>query len=285
MYYRLLVQRKGEEKMKRRVTRKLKKICRYLDYNLYNIIGHAIIFALMFMFVPLGISNARQAEASEKEISTDEQMENCILESKIETISMVSFEEIEKKEETIVIEEEENTCEENICEKSACEEYADNLLQEGVINEQEAQMLKERGNGPDNPWMNFNEQDVILLGDAMDAEACILRAKTNKGKRAHLLTGSVALHRLNYKALGNSQTLMEVFTCVAPGGHKQYATRTIRLLGKREALNHGHSDVYDWARNLLTYGPIGPDNLIWQGAKQGVVYDNIGTEYYGLAKN
>lgn len=165
--------------------------------------------------------------------------------------------------------------------ENECETYARALLFENVINETEAQMLIARGNSPENPWTNYTEDDVICLGDAMDAEVCNLLSRSN-GKRAFFLTGSVLANRLRKPDLGNQTTIRGVVNTTI-GGHPQYASRTRRLIGKMAPMSHGHEATYEWARQLLTYGPIGPDRLVYQAMmRQGRVYDVIGGEYFGV---
>ncbi len=163
---------------------------------------------------------------------------------------------------------------------SPAEIYATNLLNEGVINEVEAQLIIERNFSPDNPWIAYTEEDVIYLGDLMDAEECILLSRTTRGKRALLLAGSVVCNRIGKPELGGQANVLGVINSVV-SGHRQYASRTRRLVGKGAPLTHGHAFVYDWARDILTYGPIGSYRLVWQGPRQGRVYDKIGTEYFG----
>lgn len=163
---------------------------------------------------------------------------------------------------------------------SPAELYATRLLNEGVINQVEAQLIIERNFSPENPWINYTEEDVIYLGDLMDAEECILLSKTNQGKRALYLAGSVVCNRIGKPELGGKTNVLGVINSVV-SGHQQYASRTRRLIGKRSCLSHGHAFVYDWARDILTYGPIGSYRLVWQGPKQGRVYDKIGGEYFG----
>lgn len=169
-----------------------------------------------------------------------------------------------------------------IKERIMCKKYVEQLLSENVITEQEAEIMVSRGNNPENPWMNFTEEDVMYLGDAMDAEVCVLLSKSNQGKRAFFLTGSALINRLRNTDWGNKTTVKDVIFSVV-SGRRQYGARTRRLVGRGECKKHGHEFVYDWARELLTYGPIAVSNrLVYQGdKKQGKVYDQIANEYFG----
>ncbi len=165
----------------------------------------------------------------------------------------------------------------------ACNEYADALLEEGVITEEEAEMIKARGNGPENPWIsNVSENVIGNLADVMYAEAGNLISLEGwaRGKRALLLVGSVVCNRYHYPTLGNCDTLAEIISL--PGA---YASRTQRRMGKRYYISDGYAYIEDWARDLYTYGPIGPRTLIWQGPRQGIVYEVIHGEYFGVDKN
>lgn len=164
---------------------------------------------------------------------------------------------------------------------SEAEIYANTLLKEGVITETEAEMIKQNNYGPDNPYINYTEEDVIYLGDAMDAEVCILLLKTNKGKRAFYLTGSALINRIGNRDWGAKQTVKEVIYSEVCG-YQQYGMRTRNLVGKQSCVSHGHEFVYDWARDILTYGPICSERLVYQGGKRrGKVYEEIGGEYFG----
>ncbi len=164
-----------------------------------------------------------------------------------------------------------------------CNAYADGLLAEGVITEEEAAMLKERGNGPEKPWIsNVSETVIGNLADVMYAEAGSLISLEGwtRGKRALLLVGSVVCNRYHYPTLGDCSTLNEIISY-----RGAYASRTRNRMGKRYYISDGYDFIEDWARDLYTYGPIGPRTLIWQGPKQGKVYDEIHGEFFGLDKN
>lgn len=122
----------------------------------------------------------------------------------------------------------------------------------------------------------YTQEDVILLGDTMYAEVGVFLSTMDiqDARLAHLLTGSVVLNRLAAETI-RGDTLEEI---IFSSG---YGERTKRLVRTEEL---GTPDiVYEWAEELLRYGPVGPRNLIFQAAhKQGTVYIEIGNEYFGL---
>lgn len=115
------------------------------------------------------------------------------------------------------------------------------------------------------------ESDVMLLAQLMHAEEGILRVTESpeNAKRAHMLAGSVALHRLEQKYLG-AETLTEVI--YSPG---QYAS--VEKLNQKVP-----EETIRWAQELIDNGPLGPSNMIFQAEfEQGTdTYDHIGNQFF-----
>lgn len=119
------------------------------------------------------------------------------------------------------------------------------------------------------------EKDINLIAEVMYAEEEEYVNKPNS-ERIFKLAGSVIIHRTNCHFEG-ATTIEE--TIYAKG---QYASRTKNLIGKQEIPDK----VYEWARDLVENGPIGPENLLYQGDKKcgGEVYEQIGNQYFCLGK-
>lgn len=117
----------------------------------------------------------------------------------------------------------------------------------------------------------YSESDVMLLARLMHAEEGILLKKLSPedAKRAHMLAGSVALHRLEQKYLG-AETLTEVIY-----SHGQYAS--VEKLNQKVP-----EETIQWAQELIDNGPIGPSNMIFQAEfEQGTdTYDHIGNQFF-----
>lgn len=107
----------------------------------------------------------------------------------------------------------------------------------------------------------YTEEDVHMLGDLMYAEmGSLYETEDPKDiKQAHILAGSVVLHRLESRLFG--ETMKEVIC--APG---QYEWTTLEAIGNIDT----PKEVYEWAEYILKHGPEGPDNLIFESHfKQG----------------
>ena len=123
----------------------------------------------------------------------------------------------------------------------------------------------------------YTEEDVELLARLMYAEEGVLlqRQSMEDAELAHKLCGSVILHRTEMGYLG-ADSIEE--TIYAEG---QYADTTLQKLSTQEA----PEIVKKWAEELLTDGPIGPENMIYQSEfPQGKVYTTIDNQYFGCLK-
>lgn len=122
----------------------------------------------------------------------------------------------------------------------------------------------------------IEETDIMLLAKIMHAEEGVLRSRLSieDAKRAHLLCGSVVLHRRNMNYLG-AKTIKEVI--YTPN---QYASL--------EKLNQEvPEETIEWARELIKNGPIGPSDMIYQAEFQqgGSTYDHIDNQYFCCLSN
>lgn len=109
-------------------------------------------------------------------------------------------------------------------------------------------------------YFDYTDEDVKMLGDFMYAEmmfACKYCSLENEEpedvKTAYMLIGSVVLHRLESRYWG--ETLEQVI--YAPGQYVIAYTDVISNL-------HTPYEVYEWAEELLQYGPEGPEGLIYE---------------------
>lgn len=100
---------------------------------------------------------------------------------------------------------------------------------------------------------HLSEQE--LLASLMYHEEGVLLSiiDYDDAKRAHLLAGSVVLHRTNMNFMG-AKTIED--TIFAKG---QYHTDTLKKLA-----NPVPEEVLEWAGELLKNGPIGPADMIFQ---------------------
>lgn len=120
---------------------------------------------------------------------------------------------------------------------------------------------------------HYDQTDVELLARLMYAEEGIFiyRLPENEAKYVNQLAGSVVLHRRNMNYRG-AKTIEEViydegqYACVENGSIDQEVPEI----------------VYEWAEELLKYGPIGPENMIFQAEfEQGTeVFDQVGNQYF-----
>ena len=122
--------------------------------------------------------------------------------------------------------------------------------------------------------LSYTASDLELLARLMYAEEGVLlqRLPEWQAQAAHKLCGSVVLHRLNCN-FGGATTIEEVI--YAPG---QYSSANV--LFQKEVPDI----VYQWAEELLMYGPIGPENLVYQSQSQqgSDTYKQIYNQYFCL---
>lgn len=122
--------------------------------------------------------------------------------------------------------------------------------------------------------LTYTESDLELLARLMYAEEGVLLQKLPEweAQAAHKLCGSVVLNRLNCN-FGGATTIEEVI--YAPG---QYSSASV--LFEKEVPDI----VYQWAEELLMYGPIGPENMVFQSqSPQGSeTYKQIYNQYFCL---
>lgn len=129
----------------------------------------------------------------------------------------------------------------------------------------------------DIPIAEGSEEEVLLLAQLMHAEEGMLCLSESPEdlKLAHLLAGSVVIHRRNMNYRGATTIQQVIFTPSqyesVPKLNQEVPDRTI-----------------EWARELLQNGPIGPDDLIYQSQRtQGnslvegdTTYAHIGNQYF-----
>lgn len=115
--------------------------------------------------------------------------------------------------------------------------------------------------------------DVELLASLMYHEEgkTLSEVPFEDAKRAHMLAGSVVLHRTNMNYKG-AQSIRE--TIYAKG---QYAQSTLNKLDEPVP-----DYVIEWARELIENGPIGPSDMIYQAEfEQGKgTYEHIYNQYF-----
>ena len=118
--------------------------------------------------------------------------------------------------------------------------------------------------------------DVDLLANIMYAEEGVfIENDPENAEMAHKLCGSVVLHRMEVN-FGGATTMEEVLNA-----ENQYAGATKRRIRNGQDIP---DVVYKWAEELLTTGPIGPRNMVYQAQfKQGKVYDKIGNQYFCIS--
>ena len=129
---------------------------------------------------------------------------------------------------------------------------------------------------------NDNETDVVrnadvdLLANIMFAEEGVfLQSDPENAEKAHKLCGSAVLHRMEV-GFGGATSMQEVL--YAEG---QYAKATKRRIEKGQEVP---DVVYKWAEELISNGPIGPRNMVYQAQfKQGAVYEKVGNQYFCLS--
>ena len=115
--------------------------------------------------------------------------------------------------------------------------------------------------------------DVDLLANIMYAEEGVfIENDPENAEMAHKLCGSVVLHRMEVN-FGGATTMEEVLNA-----ENQYAGATKRRIKNGQDIPEV---VYKWAEELLTTGPIGPRNLVYQAQfKQGTIYEKVGNQYF-----
>ena len=110
-------------------------------------------------------------------------------------------------------------------------------------------------------YFDYTDEDVKMLGDFMYAEILTYNKigysldneEYEDVKYAYMLTGSVVLHRLESRLFG--ETMEQVI--FAP---TQYSPYTQEAIGNIDT----PAEVYEWAEELLKYGPKGPEDLIFE---------------------
>lgn len=117
---------------------------------------------------------------------------------------------------------------------------------------------------------HLSEQE--LLASLMYHEEGVLLSRIDyeDAKRAHLLAGSVVLHRTNMNYMG-AETIED--TIFAPG---QYIHTLPKLA------NPVPEEVLEWAGELLENGPIGPSDMIFQAQfiQGDGIYAHIDNQYF-----
>lgn len=119
------------------------------------------------------------------------------------------------------------------------------------------------------PAYEFTEQDVYDLGDAMWLEnGHTAGVGTEKNRKVLIMTGVVVLNRREmvtnkWYHLKGEKTVYDVI--MAKG---QYASKTRTKLRNTDT----PQEVYDLAREMLTYGTTVPDYIVYQGQNP-----NLGT--------
>lgn len=120
--------------------------------------------------------------------------------------------------------------------------------------------------------IDYTDEDIDLLARLMYAEVGIFlqTLSEEEAEEAHLLTGSVVINRVRLGIGGNN------------------IKKVIYYPGQYDCVNNGSINnnppdiVYEWAKELLENGPVGPDNLIFQALfEQGTnTYKQIGNTYF-----
>lgn len=149
------------------------------------------------------------------------------------------------------------------------------------LNAENAEYQIQTLNAEKTVYLEYTEQDLEELVQCMFAEEGTFFRQWDENPElveyVHKLAGSVVLHRLENNHRG-CETIHEVIFCKG-----QYALQT------QERVTNGQDVpdiVYIWAEELLTEGPLGPNNLIYQSEfKQGDVYEIIGNQYFGTEPN
>ena len=121
----------------------------------------------------------------------------------------------------------------------------------------------------------YQESDVELLAHLMYAEEGIFIYKLSEedAKRVSMLAGSVVIHRANSNYMGAENIKDVIYT---PGQYDCVNRGTIN--------QEVPEIVYEWAKELLENGPIGPENLVFQAEfEQGSeTFEHIGNQYFCL---
>ena len=117
------------------------------------------------------------------------------------------------------------------------------------------------------------QSDIELLARLMYAEEGVFISKLplEEAKYVNQLAGSVVLHRMN-SSFDGCKTIKEViydpgqYDCVRRGTLSQKVPKI----------------EYEWARELLENGPIGPENMVFQAEfiQGSGVYEHIGNQYF-----
>lgn len=118
----------------------------------------------------------------------------------------------------------------------------------------------------------FDESDEMLLAQIMHLEEGVTRVYVSpeEARMAHLLCGSVILHRRNMQYNG-AKSIKDVI----------YAPRQYESVS-RLYTEPIPEETLQWARELLQNGPIGPEDMIFQSQFEqgGGTYAHIYNQYF-----
>ena len=154
-----------------------------------------------------------------------------------------------------------------------------------VIEENESQIIEEKKSDiteniqkESSKTLTTVTNDVELLAQIIFAEESVFLWKYQSNpeiaERVFKLAGSVIINRARSHYMGASSIHEVLYT------KGQYDSRT---KAKVEAGQEIPQVVYTWSQELLAGGTIGPQNLVFQSeSPQGVVYEVIGNQYFGL---
>lgn len=160
--------------------------------------------------------------------------------------------------------------------KECVKEYIDSLPMPNMEIYEEPIIIQE-----EESYYNYTEEDIEFLAQTMFAEeeGFLRQLEDNPElvERVFKLAGSVVIHRADNNYRGATTIQEVVFT------EGQYAKRTQQKVTEGQEMP---DIVYIWAEELLSNGPIGPHNLIYQSeSQQGDSYDMIGNQFFGKEPN
>ena len=105
-------------------------------------------------------------------------------------------------------------------------------------------------------YFEYTDEDVKMLGDFMEVELIGIKKdypNSEDIKHIYMLFGSVVLHRLESRYWG--ETLKQVIYSPSQWSSSTYSDHVEYI--------DTPAEVYEWAEELLQYGPWGPDGLIY----------------------
>lgn len=112
-------------------------------------------------------------------------------------------------------------------------------------------------------YFEYTEEDVEMLGNFMQAEmmyatnVCSLEnVNAEDLKYTYMLVGSVVLHRLESGMWG--ETMRQVI--FVPGQYQYLISMKMDFMVDVDT----SPEVYEWAEELLKYGPKGPEGLVYE---------------------